>query len=193
MASSSSGMSCELSGERRGSPPRASDGGEGPKAAEGACDPRRPSRTGAPPIGTILDSQRMPHLHCHLLSSTAELALGKLLVSEIEHHKGDANGSQCFHKRPPNQLPPVKRQRLFELGHCEEKMRTAVASGEGHSRREGFGFSFWREASSGFTKSSRSWIGWPDQNVRKRKRPPTEAALLLLCVPDHPSAVDAEA
>ena len=82
-----------------------------------------------------LDSQRMPHLHCHLLSSTAELALGKLLVSEIEHHKGDANGSQCFHKRPPNQLPRVKRQRLFELGHCEEKMGTAVARGEGHSRR----------------------------------------------------------
>jgi len=82
-----------------------------------------------------LDSQRMPHLHRHLLSSTAEPALGKLLVSEIEHHKGDANGSQCFHKRPPNQLPRVKRQRLFELGHCEEKMGTAVARGEGHSRR----------------------------------------------------------
>ena len=60
----------------------------------------------------------MPYLQRHLLNGAGVLALGKLLTGEIQYDEDDGDGSQCFHKRPPNRLPQIKRQRLFELGRC---------------------------------------------------------------------------
>lgn len=46
----------------------------------------------------------MPHLRGHLLDRIGELALGELLVGEIEDHENDGSGSQCLHEGSPNQV-----------------------------------------------------------------------------------------
>lgn len=79
---------------------------------------RREAREGGRGGEATLDSQRMPDLQRHLLNGVGVLALGKLLIGEIQYHEDDDSGSEYLHRRPPNRLPPIKRQRLFELGHC---------------------------------------------------------------------------
>jgi hypothetical protein len=66
--------------------------------------------------GPLLDSHRMPHLRGHLLHGVGELALGKLLVGEIEYHQNDGSGSQCLHERPPESGWRIEASRRVRIG-----------------------------------------------------------------------------
>jgi hypothetical protein len=77
----------------------------------------------------------MSHLRGHLLDRTGELALRKLLVGKIEYDENDGSGSQCLHKRPPNQFVGVKRKRVFELGHDAAEAGISAAAPQGMAAR----------------------------------------------------------
>jgi hypothetical protein len=90
----------------------------------------------------------MSHLRGHLLDRTGELALRQLLVGKIKYDENDGSGSQCLHKRAPNQnqFHGVKRERVFELGHDAAEAGILAEAAQGQPQKPGLKYGIHRRS-----------------------------------------------